>query len=590
MLKNKLRALPVILVVLSMVVALVPTTFAFAADADFTLTSVMQADEPITYYVTDSAQISSLDPQRATDEVSITAIENLFLGLTDADPTTPGNINPELATSWETSEDGITWTFTLRDDVPWVRWDPITDEAEVLRNVTAADFEYGIKRACDPRISDLYGAVAAAVIAGCGDMHGKDISEVTDADYDLVQVQALDDTTLEVNLLFPAGFFFSMTPMWMLRAVPQEVIEEFGDDWVELGNLTTNGPFVLDEWVRGVRRVYLINPHLPADLRGPGNVERVVTTVVEDPGTTLALYQDNQVDRSGVPAAELQSILSDPAYEDQLSQVSDLVVYYFAFAHDKPPFDDVHARRAFSAAVDRNAFVQEIAQGRGVPMIHLTPPGMFGAPPINEVGVGYNPEFAVAEMEAAGYPNCEGFPNVTVVTYSTAGNWAEFVAAAVERELGCDANLFTIEAQEFSVLLETTDPSTPTEDRPNMWTLGWGPDYPDAHNWVFDAGLLACEAENSVLRPCTEMDDLIAEAATESDPEVRIELYYRIEEMAFGPEGEHPIMPLYMRTVYELTKPWVTGPLDTDGLFGGAHFDWRTIDQAMQLEARGASS
>lgn len=589
MLKTTKQALPAILVIMSMVLALVPTGFALASDADFTLTSVMQAAEPVTYYVTDSAQISSLDPARATDEVSITAIENLFLGLTDSDPTTPGNINPELATSWETSEDGLTWTFHLRDDVPWVRWDPVSDEGEVLRNVTAQDFVYGMQRACDPRIADLYGAVAASVIAGCGDMHSKDISEVTDADYDLVQVEALDDTTLAVNLLFPAGFFFSMTTMWMLRPVPQEIIQEFGDDWTELGNLTTNGPFVLDEWVRGVRRVYMTNPYIPEDLRGPGNVERVVVTIVEDAGTTLALYQDNQVDRSGVPAAEVQSILSDPEYQDQLSQVSDLVVYYFAFGYDKEPFGDVHARRAFSASVDRNAFIQEIVQGRGVPMIHLTPPGMVGAPPINEVGVGYDPEYAKAEIEAAGYPNCEGFPNIEIVTYQGAGTWAEFLAASVERELGCDPSVFTIEEQEFSVLLESTDPDTPTEDRPNLWTLGWGPDYPDANNWVFDAGLLACEAENSVKRPCTEIDDLIAQAAEESDQAVRAELYYRIEEMAFGPEGEYPILPLYMRTVYQLTKPWVTGPLDTDGVIGGAHYDWRTIDQAAQLEARSAS-
>ena len=90
-------------------------------------------------------------------------------------------------------------------------------------------------------------------------------------------------------------------------------------------------------------------------------------------------------------------------------------------------------------------------------------------------------------------------------------------------------------------------------------------------------------------RPCTEIDDLIAQAAEESDQAVRAELYYRVEEMAFGPDGEFPIIPLYMRTGYQLTKPWVTGPLDTDGVIGGAHYDWRTIDQEAQLAARSGS-
>lgn len=584
MIKLNLRVLPVIAVILTMVAALVPTSFAFATDADITLTSVKQDGEAITYYATDSSQISTLDPQRASDQVSIAAIEQLFLGLTNADPVTPGNITPELATEWTTSEDGLQWTFTIRNDVPWVQWDPVTDTANVLRNVTAGDIAYGIKRSCDPRLGAYYTSVADKIILGCNEVSQKPVEEVTDADYDLVQVEALDDQTLVVNLQFSAGYFFSQTPMWMYRPVPQEIIEEFGDDWTELGNLTTNGPFVLDEWVRGVRRVYLKNDLMPDDLRGPGNVERVIITIVEDAGTVFALYQDNQIDRAGVPPAELQSVLNDPAYADQLSQTSDLAVFYFGFAHDKPPFDNVNLRRAFSASVDRNAFVQEIRQNRGVPMIHLTPPGMFGAPPINEVGVGYDPEFARAQMEEAGFPNCEGLPNLEIVAYQGAGTWAEFLAAGAERELGCDPNILTVEQQEFSVLLETIDPRNPPEDRPNIWTLGWGPDYPDANNWVGD--VLACESENTFKRPCTEVDDLITQAAQENDPDARIELYYRIEDMFFGPEGDHPIIPLFMRLDYALTKPWVEGPFDTDGLFGGPHYDWRTIDQEAQLAGR----
>lgn len=582
-----IRALPLAIIV-TMVVALLPSGFAFATNADVTLTSVIRQAEPITLYATAGSQISTLDPQRASDQISIAAIEQLFLGLTDADPLNPGNIIPELATEWTFDETGTVWTFSIRNDVPWVRWDPVTDEAEQLGMVTAHDIAYGIQRACDPRLGAYYTSVADKIILGCDEVSTKPVNEVTDADYDLVQVRALDDSTLEVNLQFSAGYFFSQTPMWMYRPVPRDVIDELGDDWTKPGNIVTNGPFVIDEWVRGVRRVFLRNPYLPEDMRGPGNVERVVQTVVEDAGTTFALYQDNQIDASGVPAAELQSVLSDPQYADQLSQSSDLSAFYFGFAHDKAPFDNVHVRRAFSAAVDRNAFVQEVLQGRGVPMIHLTPPGMFGAPPINEVGVGYDPELARAEIEAAGYPNCEGLPQLEIVAFSGAGSWSEFLAASAERELGCDPNLLTVEEQEFSVLLETIDPRNAPEDRPNVWTLGWGPDYPDANNWVGD--VLHCESENTFNRPCSEVDDLISQAARENDPDLRTELYYRIEEMFFGPEGDQPIITLYMALNYTLVKPWYSGPFETDGLFGGPHYNYRTIDQAAQIAARGGSS
>jgi len=280
--------------VLALIAAIVPTSLAAAGDADITLTSVMRQTEPVTLYLANGSQVSTFDPQRATDIVSITMIEAMFTGLTDYDPMAAGSIRAEAATDWTVSEDGLTWTFTLRDDIPWVRWDPAADTAEVLRNVTAHDFEYGIKRGCDPRLGSLYGAVIAQIIDGCNTINLMDINDVTDADYDLVNVHALDDTTLEINLQFPAGYFFSMSALWTLNAVPRETIEEFGDDWTDLENIITNGPFVLDEFVRGVRRILVTNPYYPADMRGPGNVERVVTTVVASAATVpLASVNDH---------------------------------------------------------------------------------------------------------------------------------------------------------------------------------------------------------------------------------------------------------------------------------------------------------
>jgi len=575
---NRIKALPALILVLAMVISIVP---AFA-----------QGDELITHYTAEhgGAQISTLDPQLAEDSVSIDFLENLFLGLTNNNPLTT-EIEPELATDWAFDLDSLTWTFTIRDDVPWVRWDPVSEELTELRKVVAGDFVTGIRRACDPNNTSLYAETAASMITGCADVLAMDTADVTPESFEVVGVAAPDDTTLQITLTGTIGYFFSFTPTWVLRAVPGEIIDEFGggfeSEWTEAGNIVTNGSFVLDEWERGVRRVLLRNPLLPEDLQGPGNVERVVDLVVEDAGTLYALFQDNQLDWAGLPTAEQQNVLADPELAQQVRQVSDLVVYYLAFGHDKPPFDDVHVRRAFSAAFNRELFVQEVISGRGVPMMHWTPPGMFGAVPVNEVGIdgegiGYDPEFAREQMDAAGYPNCEGFPAVNIVTYASWASWAEYLQAEVENVLGCDPSLFSIETQEFSVLLQTTSPDTPTEERPNMWSLGWGPDYGDANNWVFDAGL-ACESDNNFMRPCTEVDELI----TEVDPTRRAELYREIEEMFFGYEGEFPMIPLYMRAPYYQLRPWLDKPVETDGLYGGSHYDWISIDQDMQAEARG---
>jgi len=584
-----LRRGSVLFLVFVMALAFVPVQRAAATNADVVLVSTLrQQEEPVTAYLTYSAQISTFDPQRSEDVFSITVAEQLFLGLTDSDPENPGSVKPELATEWTVDETGTVWTFTLRDDVPWVKWDSATQTATEVRKVTAGDVAYGIKRACDPRLGAYYGTIAAQVVAGCNDLISQSVEDTTDEDYSLVQAEALDDTTLQITLQYPAGFFFSMTPMWMLRPVPQEIIAEVGDDWTEPENIVINGPYVVDEYVRGVRLVFLKNPLLPDDLRGPGNLDRVLITTVEDQGTRFALYQDNQIDTGPVPSAEFQAVMNDPEYTDELVQGSDLGVGYFGFAFDKAPFDNVHARRAFAASLDREAFIQQVIQGRGLPMIHLTPPGMFGAPPINEVGVGYNPDYARAELAEAGYPDCEGLPELSMVVDSggVGGDAAEFLAASMERELGCDPNQITIEQQEFSVRIQTVKATNATEDRPHIWMALWGPDYPDANNWV--GSVLSCEfSDNDFKRPCTEIDDLIDQAARETDPELRMELYAQIEEQFFGEEGEMPMIPIYMRLTFTLYKPWYTGPFETDGLFGAPHYDWRSVDAAIQAEARG---
>jgi oligopeptide transport system substrate-binding protein len=558
-----------------------------------TLTSPMVQDAgPVTNYLLAGGQISTFDPQIAEDAVSITPIENMFLGLTDADPKTTA-VRPEMATEWKVNEAGDVWTFTLRTDVPWVRYDPQTKEVVKLRNVTAQDFVYGIRRACDPRTGGYYGSVAAAMIKGCDVTYRSKPQDLKEDSFEQVGVKALSDSQLEVTTQGALGYWLSASGMWVFRATPSEVIAEFGEKWTEIGNIVTNGPYVLTEYDPATGRKFAKNPHYPeVNDRYGGNVEVVDAVVVNDAGTAFSLYQNNQIDSVGVPASELQRIRQDPELSKELRQNSDLAVFYFGFTYDKPPFDNVHARRAFSAIIDRQQFVSEVAQGRGVPMAHFMPPGIRGAVPVNEVGIGqpntpgFDPELAKAELAKAGYPNCENLPEINVITFEGASAWGEFLQQAAQTHLGCDPAKIVIEENEFTVLLKAIKRDVPTPQRPNMFTLGWGPDYPDGHNWMHD--VLSCNAENNFARPCDEvLDGKIDRAGKETDPAKREALYRELEEDFFGPNGNFPIAPLYLRINIFMVKPWYTGFFDTDGLFGGAHWDSRAIDQAAQLAARG---
>jgi ABC-type transport system substrate-binding protein len=309
-------------------------------------------------------------------------------------------------------------------------------------------------------------------------------------------------------------------------------------------------------------------------------VERTVTNVVPDTNTGYALWLNNEVDQSGIPDEELEAHLAE--FPDETVQVADLAVFYIAFRETKAPFDDVHVRRAFSAAFDRDTYINEVRQGQGLAMTHFAPPGIFGAPPINEVGIGYDPDFARAELEAAGYPGCAGFPTVTLLGYSGASTlaWIEFAQANWNEVLGCDPSLIQIEQQSFADLLATTQ--LPDDEAPNMWTLGWGPDYGDENNWVGD--VLHCDITTRIARTCDETDDLIVQAREESDPATRIALYRQIEENFFGPEGEVPMFPIFVRIAFTAWHSWYSA---TPALFGGAQWYNSSIDIDAKKAAQG---
>ncbi|MCF6277233.1 MAG: hypothetical protein L3J16_00570, partial [Anaerolineales bacterium] len=171
----------------------------------------------------------------------------------------------------------------------------------------------------------------------------------------------------------------------------------------------------------------------------------------------------------------------------------------------------------------------------------------------------------------------EGFPQVSLLGYSGQStlNWIEFAQANWSENLGCSPDLITIEQQSFSELLATT--KLDDAEAPNMWTLGWGPDYADENNWVAD--VLSCATALRMKRECNEIDDLLDQARTEPDPATRVELYAQIEDAFFGPEGEFPFMPIFLRIAYVAEHSWLTY---TPALFGGDQWYTWTIDQEAQ--------
>ncbi|MBK8046964.1 MAG: peptide ABC transporter substrate-binding protein [Anaerolineales bacterium] len=497
--------------------------------------------EPITVRVSTIAEPSTLDPNLAEDTYSITPIEQLFLGLTNLNNET-GVPEPELAESWTVSDDGLTWTFNLRKDAVWSDGNP----------VTAKDVEYSVKRAVKPETASPYAYVLYLI------KNAQAINQTvlpTDTyDIDTLGVKAVDDYTVQFELEAPAAYFESISSMWTLRPVPSWVIEEFGDAWTDPANIVVNGPYLLKEWKPAEQLVFEKNPtYFKKD---DVQIDRVELDVISDQNTELALYESGDIDVAGdnagsFPIEALTRIRSDATLSAELHEGPRASTTYVGFTMTKPPFDNVLVRKAFSAAIDRATMVKDVV-GTGVPATQFAPKGIFGAPD-PEVGIASDVEQAKAWLAEAGYPDGEGFPTVTYRYFSSTLEeaLAQALQAMWKENLNVDVQL---ESMEFPAFLASTAATVPVEEMPEMWRLGWGADYPDENNWVYEV-FHCTDSQNRPCAECTEADELAKAAGRETDSAKRIEMYRQVEEMMFGDEVR--VAPYYHRGFTILAKPYI---------------------------------
>jgi len=501
---------------------------------------------PVTLEWNLGAEPPTLDPALATDTTSVDVIEQLFLGLTDFDDETMAVI-PELATSWEVSEDGLVWAFHLRKDVKW------TDG----RPVTAYDIEYAVKRTCDPATASDY-AYVLYIIKGAQEVN---TGEITDLNY--IGVKAIDDYTIQFALNQPAGYFPAIAGMWIVRPLPRWAIEKYGEKWTEPENIVTNGAYLLTKWAHEDEIVLEKNP----DYFGVDDVqiERVHCVMIVEDSTSMAMYEDGKLDDTPVPLEDMDRVKADPVLSEELTIAPYLCTYYYGFNNTKPPFDNPLVRKAFSAAIDRQSLIDYVLKGEQVPATTFSCPGIFGHVPAEEgVGIGYDPDAARKYLADAGYPEGKGLPEVTLMFNTSEGHSkiAQAIQQMWKEVLGVEVNVTN---QEWGVYLKTVN-----EDAPQVYRMGWCADYPDANNWLLEVFHSTLSA-NPIKWHNAEYDRVTEEAAKESDPAKRLELYKRAEQILC--EEEAAIAPIYFYTTVRLTKSYLQR---TIAPMGGEHFkDWR---------------
>lgn len=316
------------------------------------------------------------------------------------------------AESWEASEDGLTWTFTMRDGL---KWSDGTD-------LTAKDFEYSFKRMVNPDTAAPYAETCLGMIDG--------FDAAQAGDPDALNVKASDDgKTLTIVLSYPCSYFDKMAAFASMSPVQQATVEANGDAWcTSAETFVSNGPYMITEWTPSERIVLTKNPNYVGGWDSSKIVSDSITLLLlEDSSASYAAYNSGEaVLIKDVPTDEIPSLTKA---EDGGDFYVDTILgtYYVSLNLQRDAFKDAKVRRALALAIDRDYVGNTIMQGTYSAASNLVGPGIVdeqgyfydnangGSPYIAD---DYEANMAEAKklLEEAGYPNGEGFPTIE---YST---------------------------------------------------------------------------------------------------------------------------------------------------------------------------
>ena len=379
-----------------------------------------------------------------------------------------GQLVPGQAESWETSEDGLTWTFHLRDGLKW------SDGSDL----TANDFVYSWKRVCDPMVAAPYAETVLSMVEG--------YDKAIEGDLDALQVVAQDDNTLVVTLNAPCSYFGSLAAFATLSPVQEATVTANGDAWAtSAATYISNGPFYVSEWVPGSYIMMSKNPYYwNADAI---KLDGIKWNLIEDSNAAYSAYQTGEVLMiKDVPTEEI------PSLKDNADFHVDPIIgtYYISMNLERDAFKDARVRKALSLAIDRDYVANTLMQGTYSPADNFMGPGWIdmdgkqfkdnangGQSYIDVNNYEADLEEAKQLLADAGYPDGEGFPTISYTTNDV--GYHKVVAEYVQQawaQLGIDLQVDIVEWASFTPMRRNGDFDVARN--------GWVGDYSDPSNML----------------------------------------------------------------------------------------------------------
>ncbi len=477
---------------------------------------------------------SSLDPAIAYNIIDWSVEHEVFAGLMRyaAKPGEAGTqLEPAIATEVPSvengglSEDGLTYTFHLREDV---KFQPPVD-----RPVTADDFVYSISRLIDPKTSPPSPGSSFYM-----DIEGADEFAAGKAK-ELSGIKALDPHTLQIKLKSPNLAF--------LHALTMEFCDVLAKEWVEKWGKQINrhplgaGPFMFDHWTPGREIVLKRNPNYWEE--GKPYLDEIEFALSYNPSTALLKLQEGEVDAlgDGLPPSDITRIQNDPTWKDYVHSQPLIAISYLFLNDGMPPFDNPKVREAIAWAVDRDKLVK-LQAGQAVPLYQFYPPGLPGHVEGKKY-YGYDPEKAKQILADAGFP--DGFKTMIYTDNVDPDPKLMQSVQADLAKIGIKADLKTMGNNAFYIQQSTVKTLT-------MGSFGWWMDYPDPSDWIgplFTKASAVSGGMNGSHWWTPELEKAFTEAQKMTDPEARIEAFSKMQDIIAAATAYAPLYSLVQTTM-----------------------------------------
>jgi oligopeptide transport system substrate-binding protein len=476
-------------------------------------------------------EIPVLDPQKSNSAPSFTVVSHVFENLVRS---VNGKTIPGAAESWETSEDGRTITFHLRDS-KWSDGKP----------VTAGDFEYTMKRLLDPDTAAEY-AFAAYYITGAEEYN------LGRADASAVGVKAVDDKTLVITLKEPTPYFVGYLQHGSFAPSRRDLVEKYGATYAtDADKAVYNGPFILKEWRHEETKILEKNPgYWNADAVKLDGVEIMV---ISDTATALNLFENGEFDVVDVPSNLFKQYQDQGTAKLFMNGAFDWMKFNLRENPAKPWLANKNFRLAVGWAIDRESYTLVSTKGLYVPALRFILPIIRGVD--GEYGKEYPLDFYTPKGDAA---KAKEFlakaldelklkaSDITMEYLIQDQEETRLMAETLQQQI---QNVLGIN---FKIKLVTRMQRQQLEANGEFDTVysGWMPDYDDPMS--YEEIWMSGSSHNSAKYANENYDKLVQSALVEKDPKKRMEMIFAAEKQILE---DAPLVPLQLRR-----KAWMTAP------------------------------